>query len=83
MNEPLTEHDHIASSPRTWSNPVALVVVALLLIAAALSGFWLGLQWNAPPGDRSAEAGFTRDLMAHHAQASINEPAAPVSAAQE
>ncbi len=41
--------------------------VMVLLAGVALSAFWL-LAPSAP-GDGSPEAGFARDMQAHHAQA--------------
>jgi len=39
------------------------------LLAAALAGATVVLLVTRPPGDDSAEAGFARDMMVHHAQA--------------
>ena len=39
------------------------------MLAAALLGASAGLLFSRPPGDGSAEAGFARDMMVHHAQA--------------
>ena len=41
----------------------------LALLAAALAGATAVLLVSRPPGDSSAEAGFARDMMVHHAQA--------------
>jgi uncharacterized protein (DUF305 family) len=41
----------------------------LALLAAALAGATAVLLVSRPPGDDSAEAGFARDMMVHHAQA--------------
>ncbi|MEV4010737.1 DUF305 domain-containing protein [Nonomuraea angiospora] len=38
-------------------------------LAFALAAFGLGLLWPRPPADASVEAGFARDMQAHHAQA--------------
>ncbi len=46
-------------------------VVALLVVASVVVGFLLG-SWRAAaatPSDTSAEAGFARDMQAHHGQA--------------
>ncbi|MEU8325180.1 DUF305 domain-containing protein [Nonomuraea sp. NPDC048881] len=45
-----------------------LVAVAAVL-TLALSGLGLRLWYAGPPGDASLEAGFARDMQAHHAQA--------------
>ena len=45
-----------------------LVYVLLALIAGAL-GYWLGARQAGGPGTDSAEAGFARDMITHHAQA--------------
>jgi len=43
---------------------------ALVLVAVLLAGVALALLLSVrPPGDDSAEAGFARDMMVHHAQA--------------
>jgi len=39
------------------------------LVAAALAGVAVTLVLSRPPGDDSAEVGFARDMMVHHAQA--------------
>lgn len=39
------------------------------MLAAALAGAAAALLLTRPPGDGSAEAGFARDMMVHHAQA--------------
>jgi len=41
----------------------------LALLAAALAGAATVLLVSRPPGEDSAEAGFARDMMVHHAQA--------------
>jgi len=41
----------------------------LALLAAASAGATAVLLVSRPPGDSSAEAGFARDMMVHHAQA--------------
>ncbi|GAA3390216.1 DUF305 domain-containing protein [Cryptosporangium minutisporangium] len=44
------------------------VMAALLVLAVGLGvGFWAGKPHR--PGDDSADAGFTRDMLTHHAQA--------------
>lgn len=41
---------------------------ALVFLLAALA-YWLGASRTAPPAEASAEVGFSRDMMTHHAQA--------------
>lgn len=55
--------------PRPWHDPFVVLTGVILLIAATSLGFWFGAQTNAAPGDASPEAGFGRDMAAHHAQA--------------
>lgn len=50
----------------SWSGAALLAVVA---VAAGLLGYWLGARGAAGPGTDSAEAGFARDMISHHAQA--------------
>ena len=50
-------------------NKRELLSMIALLIAAALLGFWLGKGQSSAPGEDSAEVGFARDMMMHHAQA--------------
>jgi uncharacterized protein (DUF305 family) len=53
---------------RGWLPQISVLVVVLL--AGALAGATLvSLFAVGPPGDDSAEAGFARDMMVHHAQA--------------
>ncbi len=44
----------------------ALLLVLAVLLAAGALYLW-ATSW--PPGEGSAEAGFARDMMVHHAQA--------------
>jgi uncharacterized protein (DUF305 family) len=44
-------------------------VLVLALLAAASAGATAVVLVSRPPGDDSAEAGFARDMMVHHAQA--------------
>lgn len=50
------------------TNTLLIVVVGLAFVLLAGLATWLFLN-NRPPGDNSAEAGFARDMMVHHAQA--------------
>ena len=43
--------------------------MVLAVLAAAFVGAVVALLLSRPPGDDSAEAGFARDMMVHHAQA--------------
>ena len=50
---------------RRWDDPPVLVALAAIVVAAV----WLGtLVGPRDPDDSSAEAGFARDMSAHHAQ---------------
>ena len=53
------------SPSRRWDDPPVLAALAAVVIAALWVGTLLGPR---QPGDRSAEAGFARDMSAHHAQ---------------
>lgn len=50
-------------------NLIVLVSIALALMLATLFGYWLGMRQTSAPDEPSAEVGFARDMMAHHAQA--------------
>lgn len=47
---------------------LASIVLSVVAVAAVAAAFLTYLS-NRPPGDDSAEAGFARDMMVHHAQA--------------
>lgn len=47
-------------------NPYMLVALVAVLLAAVMLAMYIA---NRPPGDDSVEAGFARDMSAHHAQA--------------
>ncbi len=49
-----------------WST---LLLVLLLSLIAATFGYWMGNRQTTGPGKSSADAGFARDMMTHHAQA--------------
>lgn len=51
-----------AAPPRRWL-PVLLILLAAAAVIALLA------MLDRPPGDRSLEAGFARDMMVHHDQA--------------
>ncbi|RSM98800.1 DUF305 domain-containing protein [Nonomuraea sp. WAC 01424] len=50
-----------------WRRGVLVAVIAVLTLA--VSGLGVRLWSAGPPGDESLEAGFARDMQAHHAQA--------------
>jgi uncharacterized protein (DUF305 family) len=52
-------------SARGWD----IAVLAVVLLACFSAGAVIALLLTRPPGDDSAEAGFARDMMVHHAQA--------------
>ena len=53
-----------------WARREGFLVPILGLAVVLLGGLALWLFFaNRPPGDDSAEAGFARDMMVHHAQA--------------
>ncbi|MDP8952640.1 MAG: DUF305 domain-containing protein [Actinomycetota bacterium] len=57
-----------SSERRGWLRRAPILVAVLLV--GALVGVALALLLSVrPPGDDSAEAGFARDMMVHHAQA--------------
>lgn len=69
MNPTLEDADLDTAGPlvpsRRWDDPPVLVALAAIVVAAV----WLGtLVGTRHPGDNSAEAGFARDMSAHHAQ---------------
>ncbi len=57
-----------SSKKREWL-PRAPVLVAVLLVGALVGAALALLLSVRSPGDDSAEAGFARDMMVHHAQA--------------
>src|SRR5215204_2544605 len=50
---------------RRWD----VVILVLVLLAGCSAGATAALLVTWPPGEGSAEAGFARDMMVHHAQA--------------
>ncbi|MFI6176347.1 DUF305 domain-containing protein [Nonomuraea sp. NPDC051191] len=46
-----------------------VLVAVTVVLTLALSGLGFRLWYVGPPGDASLEAGFARDMQAHHAQA--------------
>lgn len=66
----LTETDEdLPSLPRPWHDPFVLLMGLAVLIAVAVLGYWFGTRTVSAPGEASPEAGFARDMAAHHAQA--------------
>ena len=62
--------EHAPAAPlavpgRRWLGALAIGLLGLGLVGGAL----LWRAWPATPGDGSAEAGFARDMSAHHEQA--------------
>lgn len=53
-----------SASPRWW-----MIIVAVCAIIVLLALLWTMSQSPALPGESSAEAGFARDMITHHAQA--------------
>jgi uncharacterized protein (DUF305 family) len=73
MTNKSTEVSPLNANP--WQNPFSLVLgFALLFVVVCLGflGFWFGMRTGTAqgqPGSDSPEAGFARDMAAHHAQA--------------
>ncbi len=63
-----TEEDPLPTI-RPWHDPFILLIGLVLLAIAASLGFWFGTRMQVAPNDASPEAGFARDMAAHHAQA--------------
>ena len=51
------------------SRTTLVVVAVIAALVGALSGSWFMHTRNSPPSDFGADAGFSRDMQAHHAQA--------------
>lgn len=66
--EQLPAESPLPRAVRTFDVLMLLSSVALLVIVAVLA-FWLGARRTFAPGENSAEVGFARDMMMHHAQA--------------
>jgi uncharacterized protein (DUF305 family) len=45
------------------------LILLLWMVVAGVVGFWLGTNRTGFPADTSAEAGFARDMIVHHANA--------------
>lgn len=61
------ERSSSAANPGT--NPLVLFLLAALAVLVGLLGYWAGLNQSSGPGEDSADVGFARDMMIHHAQA--------------
>jgi uncharacterized protein (DUF305 family) len=57
------------TSPRFSYRWGILFALGLWIIMAAVFGFWLGSRATSTPDATSAEVGFARDMMLHHANA--------------
>lgn len=68
LNEDLTSGSTPSPAPSALSLPTILLLVGLSLITGML-GYWIGIQQLSGPGADSADVGFARDMMTHHAQA--------------
>ncbi len=47
----------------------SIVLIVLFAAVIGLLGYWFGSRQSTGPGNDSADAGFARDMMTHHAQA--------------
>lgn len=67
----VTDPDTAPQQPLSWNEAkkpfLVSVAAAVALVLAVLGGAWLGSPRH--PGDDSVDAGFARDMSAHHAQA--------------
>lgn len=57
------------AAPRAPAVSTTLVVALLVGVIALTVGTFVGTRLSRPPGDASPEAGFARDMSAHHLQA--------------
>ena len=62
------EHGWLDDTRGIRRERVLVGVLALVVLALSALALWLYLS-GKPPADNSAEAGFARDMMVHHAQA--------------
>ncbi len=66
-DERILEQSEPAEKPViNWS---ILLPFLLLSVIAGTFGYWMGIRQTTKPGNASADAGFARDMMTHHAQA--------------
>jgi uncharacterized protein (DUF305 family) len=68
IGQKLAQHDANTTQPRGQRFMAVAAGATVAILAVAGLGLWLLLQSGAP-GDRSAEAGFARDMSMHHIQA--------------
>ena len=68
MPEQLPPESPSPGAVRTF-DVLMLSSFAALLVIVAILAFWLGARRTFAPGENSAEVGFARDMMMHHAQA--------------
>ena len=61
--------EQVASRRGLGVSGLDLLVYVLLALMSAALGYWLGARQAGSPGTDSAEAGFARDMITHHAQA--------------
>lgn len=54
-----------------WNSPDWVTILSWIALAlvTALLGYWFGSRQISVPGEGSAEVGFARDMIIHHAQA--------------
>lgn len=57
------------AAPQSRFDRTFFLLLALWMIVAGVVGFWIGSNRTAMPGDDSADAGFARDMITHHANA--------------
>lgn len=67
-NEQLTLEQPAPGERPALSTPL-LITILVMAPLLALLGYWLGSRQGAGPGETSADVGFARDMMIHHAQA--------------
>lgn len=69
MSDSSTENNVDENGGQSGFNLAALLPWIVLILAAGFLGYWFGTRQAAGPGENSAETGFARDMMPHHAQA--------------
>lgn len=70
-SRPAATPDQRATHRRSRLHPLQLAALAVIAVLALATAGTVGYAASGPatPGDTSAEAGFARDMQAHHAQA--------------
>jgi uncharacterized protein (DUF305 family) len=61
--------DPSVDQSRSILNPLTLLLIASFAVLLGLLGYWLGQRQASGPGEGSADIGFARDMITHHAQA--------------